>query len=477
MFDKKRTFQTHTVNEFSFEQPTSAVHKCQNENTFCLCFDKRKKIDFFCSKTTHYLLLRAIKRKTFFSRATSMTTRSRNNNSLFLLIAILIFAFCCCENFAFAQSSEGLQKNENAIRVATFNVALNRRSDGELLKELEKGTSVKVAKVAAIIQMVRPDVLLLNEIDFDGGKTVEAFQKKFLEKPWHDQKPIVYPHRYVQSVNTGVDTQIDLNGDKRVGTGDDAYGYGRFPGQYGMAVLSMHPIDTKNARTFQKFLWKDMPGALLPKHPETGKDWFSAEATNIFRLSSKSHWDLPITVDSKTFHFLVCHPTPPVFDKEEDRNGRRNHDEIRIWADYINNDCEWLYDDAGKKGGLDEGSAFVIAGDLNADPNDGDSTNNAIDQLLKHDRVQADSIPTSSGGKHYAEKEGKANLKQKGDPTHDTANFNDNSVGNVRIDYVLPSKGLSVSNQGVFWPAPDEPGNKLEDASDHRMVWIDIELK
>ena len=406
-----------------------------------------------------------------------MTTRSRNNNSLFLLIAILVFTFCCSDCFVFAQSNDGFQKKENAIRVATFNVALNRRNDGDLLKELEKGTSKKVSRVAAIIQMVRPDVLLLNEVDFDGGKTVEAFQKQFLEKSQHDQKPIAYSHRYVQTVNTGVDTQIDLNGDRQVGTPDDAYGYGRFPGQYGMAVLSMHPIDTKNARTFQKFLWKDMPGALMPKHPETGEDWFSAEATNIFRLSSKSHWDLPITVDSKTFHFLVCHPTPPVFDEEEDRNGRRNHDEIRIWADYINNDCPWLYDDAGTKGGLAKGSEFVIAGDLNADPNDGDSADNAIDQLLQHKRIQTDAIPTSSGGKHYAEKEGGANLKQKGNPAHDTANFNDRSVGNVRIDYVLPSKGLSVSNKGVFWPAPDEPGNEFEDASDHRMVWIDIELK
>ena len=324
--------------------------------------------------------------------------------------------------------------------------------------------------------MVRPDVLLLNEVDFDGGKSVEAFEKHFLAKGQHGQQPLEYAYRYVQTVNTGIDTQIDLNGDRRVGTGDDAFGYGRFPGQYGMAVLSMHPIDSENARTFQKFLWKDMPGALLPTDPKTGKDWYSKEAINIFRLSSKSHWDLPITVDSKTFHFLVCHPTPPVFDKEEDRNGRRNHDEIRLWADYVRNDCEWLYDDKGNKGGLATGESFVIAGDLNADPNDGDSTDNAINQLLEHDLVQANTVPASNGGKYFSEKSGQANLKHTGDPSHDTGDFNDRSVGNVRVDYVLPSKGLSVSNQGVFWPAPGEDGSKLATASDHRMVWIDIEL-
>ena len=406
-----------------------------------------------------------------------MTDHSHRNAASILFLSLLFFCFQSCFEASFAQTNEAnLKKSKGAIRVATFNVALNRRNEGELLKELEKGTSEKVSKVAAIIQMVRPDVLLLNEVDFDGGKTVAAFEKQFLAKPQHGQEAIEYPYRYVGTVNTGVDSKMDLDGDRRVGSPNDAFGFGYFPGQYAMAVLSRYPIDTDNIRTFQNFLWKDMPGALLPTDPQTGEDWYSKDALNVFRLSSKNHWDVPITIDSKTFHFLVCHPTPPVFDKEEDRNGKRNHDEIRLWADYVNNDCDWLYDDNGKKGGLATGRAFVIAGDLNADPNDGDSTNNAIDQLLKHDLVLTEPVPTSNGGEYYAEKEGKANLKHKGDPSQDTGNFNDQSVGNVRIDYVLPSKGMKVSNQGVFWPAPGEPGNDLAPASDHRMVWIDIEL-
>lgn len=387
----------------------------------------------------------------------------------FLLIAV---SFCCHD--AVAQSN--FAKKENSIRVATFNVALNRNNEGDLLKELESGNPEKVCKIAAMIQMVRPDVLLLNEVDYDGGKTLSALEKNFLGKPQLGQQPIEYAHRYVQAVNTGIDTKLDLNNDRRMGTADDAFGYGRFPGQYGMAVLSMHPIDVENVRTFQNFLWKDMPNALLPTDPKTGKSWYSDEAIEIFRLSSKSHWDLPISVGSKSFHFCVCHPTPPVFDREEDRNGKRNHDEIRLWADYISNQCEWLYDDKGTKGGLAKGESFIIAGDLNADPNDGDSTNNAIDQLLKHELIQATPVPTSNGGKFYAEKEGKVNLEHKGNPLHDTANFNDGSVGNVRIDYVLPSKNLTITNQGVFWPSPGEEGNDLSDASDHRMVWIDIKL-
>ena len=35
---------------------------------------------------------------------------------------------------------------------------------------------------------------------------------------------------------------FDLNNDGVVGGGDDAFGFGLFPGQYGMVVLSKHPI-------------------------------------------------------------------------------------------------------------------------------------------------------------------------------------------------------------------------------------------
>ena len=389
-------------------------------------------------------------------------------------IVLLMCVFFMFQNTSAAQTT--LQKKPGAIRIATFNVALNRNNEGRLLKELQTESPAKVRKVAEIIQIVDPDVLLINEIDFDGGKTVDAFCDSFLATGQENQKGIEFPFRYTAAVNTGVDSSIDLNGDHRVGSAADAFGYGKFPGQYGMAVLSKYPIETGQVRTFQKFLWKDMPEALLPVNPETDKAWYSAEALDVFRLSSKSHWDLPIRIGERQFHFLVCHPTPPVFDGEEDRNGRRNHDEIRLWADYINNDCDWLYDDKGTTGGLAADQHFVIAGDLNADPNDGDSTENAIGQLLGHKRIQASPIPESDGGKYYAEEQGQANLKQKGDPRNDTADFDDRSVGNVRIDYVLPSKGLKVLNAGVFWPPTGQPGAKLINGSDHRMVWIDVEI-
>ena len=60
-------------------------------------------------------------------------------------------------------------------------------------------------------------------------------------------------------------------------------------------------------------------------------DWYSPDELDIFRLSSKSTWDLPIELSrGKRVHFLVSHPTAPIFDGPEDRNGTRNHDQIRF---------------------------------------------------------------------------------------------------------------------------------------------------
>jgi len=118
-----------------------------------------------------------------------------------------------------------------------------------------------------------------------------------------------------------------------------------------------------------------MPGALLPVNPATGQPWFSSAQLEVVRLSSKSHWDVPIDFYGRTVHFLVSHPTPPVLDGPEDRNGRRNFDEIRFWVDYLRpgRAARYIYDDAGVTGGLQAGAPFVIAGDQNSDPLDGDS--------------------------------------------------------------------------------------------------------
>ena len=374
-----------------------------------------------------------------------------------------------------AAGTGNLSKPPETVRFATFNVALNRPRQGGLLAELESGDSPKTEQIAEIVQRVRPDVLLVNEFDYDAeGKAREIFRQDFLGKPHNGQEPIAYEFVYFQAVNTGVDSQLDLNNDGKKGTAEDAYGYGEFPGQYGMVVLSQFPVDWENVRTFQNFLWKDMPNFLWPYDPNSEKQFYNDEIKAIFRLSSKSHWDVPIKIGDRAIHFLVSHPTPPVFDGEEDRNGCRNHDEIRFWADYITAEFDYHYDDNGEFGCLPTGEDFIIAGDLNADPVDGDSRLNAAQQVTQHPRINSTFTPRSEGGVYFAKQQGQANKNQKGNPAFDTGDFSDSSVGNMRVDYCLPSASLKIVDSGVFWPTPDQPGGDLPNASDHRLVWIDI---
>lgn len=54
-----------------------------------------------------------------------------------------------------------------AIRFATFNASLNRFNAGQLISDLSAPGNTQAQAVAEIIQRTRPDVLLLNEFDFD----------------------------------------------------------------------------------------------------------------------------------------------------------------------------------------------------------------------------------------------------------------------------------------------------------------------
>lgn len=369
------------------------------------------------------------------------------------------------------------------LRVATYNLSLNRAVAGELEADLSTGDDPQARTVAEVVQRARPDVVLLNEFDHvPDGRAVDLFRDGYLEVGQGGAAPIEYPYAYVAPSNTGVPSGFDLDNDGTVGGGGDALGFGAFEGQYGMVVLSRYPIDTDGVRTFQNFLWKDMPGALLPDDPATAapSDWFTPEELDVVRLSSKSHWDVPITVGRTTVHVLASHPTPPTFDGPEDRNGLRNHDEIRFWADYVTpgRAARYVYDDEGGRGGLRAGEKFVILGDQNADPHDGDSVDTAIGQLLDSPRIQ-DPAPTSRGALEASALQGGANTTHVGDPALDTADFADTAPGNIRADYVLPSKGLKVRDAGVFWPVLADPLSRLTGvypfpSSDHRLVWVDL---
>jgi endonuclease/exonuclease/phosphatase family metal-dependent hydrolase len=373
-----------------------------------------------------------------------------------------------------------MSSHSQSIRVATFNVSMdatnyvkkNQSPKGdELQHNLRNGQHQQIKNIANIIQQVRPDIVLLNEFDYSkqSSADVKSFIQHYLQVSQDNNEPIAYPYFYSAAVNTGVDSGLDLDKDGIAsGIKGDAFGFGLFPGHYGMLVLSKYPIQFEHIRTFQYFLWKDMPDNLLSTiKDENGQPYYNHEAQQILRLSSKSHWDIPINMGNHTIHILASHPTPPVFDGPENRNGKRNHDEIRFWTDYLSGSKQsaYIYDDNQKRGGF-KGEHFVIAGDLNASPDEGDGIKNGIQGLLEHPLVNAQIVPQSEGGSVHT-----PDNPYSAQHTAEWA---------MRADYVLPSTSLNVTGSGVFWPKPDDLLYHLikdrKSSSDHRLVWVDIAI-
>ncbi|PSW17685.1 endonuclease/exonuclease/phosphatase family protein [Photobacterium sanctipauli] len=348
---------------------------------------------------------------------------------------------------------------------------------GAIRQQLLAPDNPRFSKLAAIIQNQRPDILMLCEFDHPGNGgddgALADFCHRYLGVAQHDQQPIDYPYRYCPPTNTGLASEYDLDGDGEVTLPNDAHGFGEHHGHFGFVILSRFPIVLDSVRSWQHLLWQSLPDNQMPV------GYYSEAAVSTLRLSSKNHLLVPVKVGDEVLHLICAHPTPPVFDGDEKRNARRNHDELKLLQAIID-DAAYLVDDNGHQGGLKADSKFVVLGDLNADRQDGDGMKSAISELLFHPRIYRSvasgrMTPKSLGGRFlrpWQARKGRAS-----EWTH---------ISGLRLDYVLPSANLNVLQSGVFWPdkkdalrhlITDERGRERPQAgSDHRMVSVDIAL-
>jgi hypothetical protein len=213
------------------------------------------------------------------------------------------------------------------MRVATYNTSLYDETAGGLVRRLEAGDE-HARRVAAVLQRVRPDIVLLNEFDYDAAqRAADLFQHDYLETAQPGGgAPLRYAHRFLAPVNTGVPSGLDLDRNGTVGgegreRGNDAWGYGLHPGQYGMLVLSRYPIDAAAVRTFQRLRWSTLPGARAPVDPATNAPWYAPDVWSQLRLSSKSHWDVPVRTPQGVLHLLAARP--PAARRRSGRGRRR----------------------------------------------------------------------------------------------------------------------------------------------------------
>ncbi len=335
------------------------------------------------------------------------------------------------------------------VRIATFNTELDRDGPGLLLRDILAGDDPQVAAVAQVIARVSPDILVLQRVDYDYGLRALSALRDVIAASGTD-----YPYLFALRPNTGMQTGLDMDGDGRAGEAGDAQGYGEFAGQSGTAVLSRFPIDHSQVQDFSALLWSDLPGGIPPEI--SGAPFPSTEAFAVQRLSTVGHWVVPVVLENAKLDLMVFHASPPVFDGPEDRNGRRNHDELMFWKLYLD----------GQFGPTPE-SAFALIGAANLDPKDSDGRRGAIQALLDDDRLH-DPLPMRTGN---AEQD----LSHAGDARLDTADWPAPGPGALRVDYVLPSSDLTVTGSGVYWPSRGTEDEELvRRATRHRLVWVDV---
>ena len=296
------------------------------------------------------------------------------------------------------------------LTLATWHADLSRKGPGLLLRDLARGD---LDPVLAEIAAADPDVLLLTDIDYDHdgvalGQIAEALAAAGAP----------YPYRFTARPNTGIPTGLDLDGDGRLGGGRDAQGFGEFSGQGGMALLSRVPVSLE--RDLTALLWADLPGhRRLPDDP----------APDLQRLSSAAHWVLRLDTPGGPLSLLAWHATPPVFDGPEDRNGRRNADELALWLRYL----DGAFGDVAPRP--------VLIGNANLDPARGDGLQDAMREELADPR-----LPDSLAGS-------------------DTVEWD--STGPMRVSYVLPPSDLRVLDARTRPPAAEQR---------HRMVLVTLDL-
>ena len=340
------------------------------------------------------------------------------------------------------------------LRIATFSAALSRSGPGLLLRDILREEEQAMA-AAAIVGHVAPDILLLTEFDYDHGlAALGAFAQAAAARGAPD-----YLYLFALRPNAGMATGLDLDRNGWLGDARDAQGFGQFAGDGGMALLSRWPILTDEVQDFSALLWRDLPGAVLPR--TDGAPFHPESALAVQRLSSSGHWSVPIAAPGGRLTLLAYAATTPVFDGAEDRNGLRNRDELRLWQAHLEGQI-----------GIPPNGAFVLLGKTNLVPFDGEGIRAAMAELLSDPRLQ-DSAPASKGGAAAADP------RQLGDPSLDTADWDEGGPGNLRVSYVLPSADWQVADAGVFWPAPGDAAAALlgEDglaAGPHRLVWVDL---
>ncbi|RJN32651.1 endonuclease/exonuclease/phosphatase family protein [Nesterenkonia natronophila] len=358
-----------------------------------------------------------------------------------------------------------VEKDADDLRVATLhaNITAEPHADDpvtELIASLSTGNHTQARAVAQTVQMNNPDVLVLTGVTYDEDQQIAQLLNEYLAAGQHSESGVDYPHVFTAGTNSGRESGVDLDGDGIIGGSGDAVGHGDYPGHYGMIVFSKHPIVDDDVRTFQDFLWRDLPKTSMPE------EQYSSLAASVMRLNETSMWDVPVNVEGETVHLISSAVAGPPEDADTDRGD----DMRRVLADYVAGRAGYLYDDQGETGHLPPDAPFIVAGMPAVSVDEPENIEVLLESPLLRD-TQPEAVTEVPEDQH-------PNTTWATDPV-DTRHVADKQ--GQRASYVLPSTSLEVSDSGVFWPAEGEFGYEVVDPEsayslEDRLVWVDLTI-
>lgn len=313
---------------------------------------------------------------------------------------------------------------------------MSRDGPGTLLNDLQRFKKEDVVFALKALAKLNPDLVVLQGIDFDHqGLAMQALLAALSNQDM--------PRRYFLQPrsNSGIPTGFDLDRDGYWGDPEDAQGYGLYPGQNGIALISKYPLVEGSYKSFSKVLWQNMGPDYWPKNDQ-GADYFSVDEGAKLRLFSRGLWQVGVKLPEGTLSVLFGQASSPVFDGPEDRNGLRNSAQIAFIRDQLK-----------KMHGEQNSRRVVFVGGLNNDPNRGEGLNPNLIKLLESASLQ-DVVPISN------------RLKDADVTVHWPS---DPGPGPMRVDYILPDARLKVLASGI-----DELVGIPAKLKSHLPVWIDV---
>lgn len=355
-----------------------------------------------------------------------------------------------------ASSSSVVEKEDGDIRVATLHAGITADPTAEnpvetLIDSLRTGNHTPARAVAQTVQTNAPDVVVLTGVSYDAEHRIAEELHSYLTAGQRTEAGLDYPYMFTAPTNSGRESGLDLNRDGTIGGAEDAVGYGEYPGHYGTVIFSKYPILQDEARTFQNFLWDDLPENSMPE------DLFTDLESSALRLNETSFWDVPIDVDGGQVHILAA----AMSSEQEQDDISRGEDIRRVIADYAAGQAWYLYDDEGETASMSPGSPFVVAGVPAAE---GASPEDL--SVLLDSQVMQDTAPQAV---------------TEDPPAEAGATRDSSTLPGGRASYVLPSAALDVNGSGVFWPHEGERGYEVVNphsaySLDDRLVWVDLTI-